>query len=944
MKKLTFLHTAFCLTTMAVAALSATSCADDIDINNNNSGKGNALTLKLNTANYHQDADARITRVINAQAPNGQNIKVVETDYNFIEDNITPVAALTRGTMYDNIDAMPQDTKFGIYGYSSATSFDAIGNTANFINNGMAGKDGKVTVNNQTKNWDITQKYMKIAGTYPSTVALTKSGNDYSFSYTPDADCLEQKDVMVGMTQAEITNLSTAPSTNLTMHHALTAVNFAVGEKLKLDGLHIKGIEVKNAVSQGTCKTTFDNTQKPTFTWTVDNGKTNGTFNLKFPTAIEAKTLKNTQITGVKDNNKRDNYTFLMVPMTQEQVKKVEFVVYLCNDKGAAVAPLTIKLDGQDANEWKAGHTITYTLTTKAFENTFKVSNNRVEVNKGATEGTFTVTSFHSLKTKTKQDKYSTPIAWKVVKYKEKGQELDTAPAGFSLDVTSGKGGVTAATVKGTFDLADGKGVKTDYLTARNKKLKEATEVTQTTGTNLAGKDGSENTANCYIVSAGGTYRLPLAYGNALKNGKDNTSAYTIKGDNKYFPTHNYELCKNPKTINEKYPSKGFVCTDKEFIHTGWIIDNAQDKSKDEYKPVEAEVLWCDLPENPITIEKNCIDSNCKYLTFKVDKSKIANGNAVIAVKNKDKKILWSWHIWFNEKQNTVNLKGNKNTQCNILSENLGWKYSNWYKEEGKEITVILQQGNDENSRVEVTFVRPEKLIVEGECPVYQYFRKDPLSISKQFVTNKKYQTNGKIRVEDSDYRMEKENKNGEMKFISFAYSVSHPNIAFHITNENTGGYNYCWTSVTETKCNYWYGDNGAKTVYDPCPYGYKLPTNEVLTIFPQNGRKFGTDSEVLVFGEKLYLPYNGAYWGGGASASVTQGCKEETRYIGVSPTKYGFASEYEKTDSRYFPQITGVYVYQQKFNNNKPKCDLNKVDQPKNGNTVRPMVDGDAK
>lgn len=97
MKKLTFLHTAFCLTTMAVATSLATSCADDIDINNNNGGKGNALTLKLNTANYHQDADARITRVINAQAPNGQNIKVVETDYNFIEDNITPVAALTRG-------------------------------------------------------------------------------------------------------------------------------------------------------------------------------------------------------------------------------------------------------------------------------------------------------------------------------------------------------------------------------------------------------------------------------------------------------------------------------------------------------------------------------------------------------------------------------------------------------------------------------------------------------------------------------------------------------------------------------------------------------------------------------------------------------------------------------------------------------------------------------
>ena len=35
------------------------------------------------------------------------------------------------------------------------------------------------------------------------------------------------------------------------------------------------------------------------------------------------------------------------------------------------------------------------------------------------------------------------------------------------------------------------------------------------------------NTANCYVVSAPGTYTLPLVYGNGIKDGQPNPSAYT---------------------------------------------------------------------------------------------------------------------------------------------------------------------------------------------------------------------------------------------------------------------------------------------------------------------------------------------------------------------------------------------------------------------------------
>lgn len=40
------------------------------------------------------------------------------------------------------------------------------------------------------------------------------------------------------------------------------------------------------------------------------------------------------------------------------------------------------------------------------------------------------------------------------------------------------------------------------------------------------GGSTDENTANCYVVNAPGYYSFPLVYGNAIKNGTANTSAY----------------------------------------------------------------------------------------------------------------------------------------------------------------------------------------------------------------------------------------------------------------------------------------------------------------------------------------------------------------------------------------------------------------------------------
>lgn len=124
-------------------------------------------------------------------------------------------------------------------------------------------------------------------------------------------------------------------------------------------------------------------------------------------------------------------------------------------------------------------------------------------------------------------------------------------------------------------------------------------------------------TANCYVIHNPGTYRFPTVYGNAKKNGQPNPKAYTStkSGSNILSP---------------------FVKSDGQAI-TKPEIDNIAD----------ACLIWQDT-EN--LISNISFDNATQYVSFKVDKSTIHNGNAIIAVRDNGGTILWSWHIWVTER------------------------------------------------------------------------------------------------------------------------------------------------------------------------------------------------------------------------------------------------------------------------------------------------------
>ena len=125
-------------------------------------------------------------------------------------------------------------------------------------------------------------------------------------------------------------------------------------------------------------------------------------------------------------------------------------------------------------------------------------------------------------------------------------------------------------------------------------------------------------TANCYVINAPGQYSLPLVYGNAIKDGGTNASAYTSQSSGTYV-------------------LKTFVNHLDAAITDPYIYNNAG------CTPLDAVLVWQD-EENLVTNVR--LSSDKHSLTFDVPQATIKQGNAIVAVRDADSRIMWSWHIW----------------------------------------------------------------------------------------------------------------------------------------------------------------------------------------------------------------------------------------------------------------------------------------------------------
>ena len=806
MTKKSIFHYALSSLLVGGIALSVTSCADD-DINPNQGNDGDAL-VRFSINDVQEQAVSRGLEMTRGAIANGittadlaghklaahsnRNIDVclIETTV----EGVNPIKAdaHTRAKIATAISGDFSST--GIRGVAE----NSILSTPEWFKAVKTKQNGELYT---PIRWSIAQPWARFFAVYPSKDSYSKltindmasADNAPSVDFTVEPNVNDQKDFMTACTgKVHYATQGEHPTTSLDFRHALTAIRFAVGQNLSWNKT-IDKVEIRNAIMKSKYKLSneFNGTG-------ADWDNTSATRGNATLSGVSVSTSENPNVTIMGTTG--DNYTFYMIP--QELTGKGVTVYVHCTDGTTITAPLK--------GEWKAGTTRTYKLsqTNSTWQYVLTPTDpSRAAEYDETTSQPYGITSYRQAPNGTQQ-----AVAWKVVGYSVDGGATYTPnkPAWMTaLSKENGNGGTAAE--QGTATLT--KDVK-DLLKLRNDGLKNATALGSASAPydlsthDLNGATTARNTANSYLISAPGHYRIPLVYGNAIKNGATNSNAYETTATGTYVLQHFQDHAGQP-------------------ITNPWI----EKTNSSAYANIDgAKIVWSDekdLVTSP-TIAHDA--SGDGYLDFEVKQSDIKSGNAVVAV-TKGGTVVWSWHLWFAPKSalTPIPVTNYQGKTYNFTTETLGWKpkgevttYNAPRTVKVKVEQTIANGGAKLFTVINITQNNGGKK--EGIATLYQFGRKDALPGTDTFYPTNSYSF---------------DNTTGGR---SLGYAIQHPENMFIYAQ--TGTYYYDWCNATYY--NLWSADNTTtgfndnavvKTVYDPCPVGFKMPASNAFTGFTSNGQ-----------------------------------------------------------------------------------------------------------
>ena len=257
----------------------------------------------------------------------------------------------------------------------------------------------------------------------------------------------------------------------------------------------------------------------------------------------------------------------------------------------------------------------------------------------------------------------------------------------------------------------------------------------------------SSGTANCYIVSKSGSYKIPAVKGNSSE------SVGTVK------------------SVEVLWESFG---------------TSTAPKAGDLVKSVS-------YSNGTITFQTSD--------TFK-------EGNAVIAARGSYDEILWSWHIWMTDEPSACSYR---NVDKLVMDRNLG-----------------------------ATSATPGDVGALGL--LYQWGRKDPFLGSSSISSNveAKSTITWPSPVSSSSSRG------------TIAYAVEHPTT---FITYNSSNYDWYYTGSSTTDNTRW---QSKKTIYDPCPAGWRVPDGGDNGIWAKAGfddQDYDDSDEGMLFGSGISSP-----------------------------------------------------------------------------------------
>lgn len=825
----TFFYHALSALFVGGMAFAAVSCADDDLAEKTNNGDTEAV-VRFDVSDSQEDAQTRgaltrgaITPGLTDKDLDGKKLAVQSSenlDVCLIEttvEGVNPVK-LEPGTRA-NITTLEKLTDFSSTGVR--------GTAANAIDKEWFNEEK--TRNNgilyNTRSWSWLQPHGRFYAVYPEStngsngIKFTKPNGTAapSIEFTVNTDVRKQVDLMTACSgNVQYATRFQAPITNLQFRHALTAIRFAVGQNLSFNKT-IKDITLKNVLIKSKY-TLSNNLNGAGAAWDHSGYNTRGNVtlsNVNYNTNENPNSIVRNRSQYVNSNvtdltQLRDNYTFYMIPQDLDNKVTAE-VLFTDGSK------ITVPLKGS----WKAGTTRTYKLSEKNSSWTYTITAtdpNAVAYN--ATQANYKIESYREVNG-TKQ-----PVAWKVVGYSvDNGTSWTTTKPSWlkSLSKEQGDGGATAEQLTATLgtDIVD-------LVAERNKTLQNAAPLgTASAPYNLSNATGAaavQNTANCYVISAPGHYMIPLVYGNAIKNGGTNRSAYATSS----LPVTNVGTVLNP-----------LVDHDGKSITDPWI-ERTNGKANNGINT--AQVTWAD-EKDLVTLSGSPIyrdASGNAFVKFEVKKGNIKSGNAVISVK-KGNITLWSWHLWFAPKNalDKIAVTNKQGSTYEFTNEALGWKPTAWQGtpyQSPRTIKVKVKQTIGEKQEAVITITQlPGTTSRTGYTTQYQWGRKDAFpgksgqpaqgTINWNAGSNMYMQT---IIQNPQNYYTAGYNRDGSLNAEAW--------FAKYYTFYNLWSMNQK-DKVSMNQAN---SQTVVKTIYDPSPIGFSVPANDAFTGFTENGLNGG--------------------------------------------------------------------------------------------------------
>ena len=801
------------------AALTAVSCADDDLDNGGTDGKGALVRFSVNDVQEGAISRGALTR--GAITPNLGNSDLAGGKLTAHSNRNIDVCLIE--TTVEGVNPVKADahTRAEIIKTSTLGDFSASGirgTAASGILTTPEWFHAKKTKSNgelySPIRWSFAQPKARFFAVYPNVESYSKmtinntdaTSGSPSVDFEVNSDVTKQVDLMTACTgDVEYTTQFQHPTTNLDFRHALTGIRFAVGQNLSWNKT-IDKVELRNAVmkSKYVLSKQFNGTGAA---WD-HSSDTRGNATLS-GVSVSTSVSPNTTIMG----NAGDNYTFYMIP--QQLTGYVTAYVH-CTDG----TEITVPLKG----EWKAGTTRTYKLsqTNSTWEYVLTPTDPSCAANYDETQSqAYGITSYREDPVTHQQQ----AVAWKVVGYDADGDgtfSMSEKPAWLtSLSKTEGNGGTAAD--QGTATL--NKNV-TDFLAKRNKALKEATALGSASVPydlslhNVQGATIARSTANSYVISAPGHYRIPLVYGNAIENGNNNPSSYQTSNTSTYI-------------LSNFQDHAGHAIDDPWIEKTHGGANASVDG---------AEVVWADaadLVHSPSITH----DGGNAFLDFEVTAADIQSGNAVVAVtkgSGASKTVLWSWHLWFAPKDalDKIKVTNHQNVNYYFTKEALGWKLIQWRSStytSARTVKVKVEQtvaNNGAKAYTVINITQNPGGVKKGATTLYQFGRKDafPGVDASKLAANSHFTQNAGDNMSI---------KNG----------IQHPD-KFYIWGSSwfsapPTGYTYynLWSADNTVTGGWKIGNDNpvVKTVYDPCPVGFKMPANNAFTGFTANGQNGGT-------------------------------------------------------------------------------------------------------